>query len=42
MENVYRTYPGWSVALYNVVTLFHFGLGAAGILIAYDRWPTLG
>lgn len=42
MENVYRIYPVRSVALYNVVTLLHFGLGAAGILIAYGRWPALG
>jgi hypothetical protein len=40
MTDVYRSYPMRSVALYNGVTLLHFALGAAGIALAYDRWPT--
>jgi len=39
---VYRVYPWRSVALYNGATLLHFGLAAAGLVIAYDRWPALG
>jgi hypothetical protein len=42
MSDVYRSYPRWSVALYNGATLLHFGLGAAGLAVAYDRWPKLG
>ena len=42
MSEVYRSYPRSSVALYNGVTLLHFGLGAAGIALVYDRWPVLG
>ena len=38
---VYRVYPWSSVALYNGATLLHFGLGTAGLIIAYDRWPAL-
>jgi hypothetical protein len=38
---VYRSYPLRDVALYNGVTLLHFGLAAAGVLLAYDRWPLL-
>ena len=38
---VYRVYPWSSVALYNGVTLLHFGLGTAGLIVAYDRWPAL-
>ena len=39
---MYRVYPLWSVALYNGGTLVHFGLGAAGLAVANDRWPALG
>lgn len=42
MSDVYRSYPAASVALYHGATLLHFGLGAAGIALAYDRWPTVG
>ena len=38
---VYRVYPWSSVALYNGATLLHFGLGTAGLIVAYDRWPAL-
>jgi hypothetical protein len=38
---VYRSYPWQDVALYNGVTLLHFGLAAAGLLLTYDRWPVL-
>jgi hypothetical protein len=38
---VYRSYPLRDVALYNGVTLLHFGLAAAGLLLVYDRWPVL-
>jgi hypothetical protein len=38
---VYRVYPWSSVLLYNGVTLLHFGLGTAGLIVAYDRWPAL-
>ena len=41
MSEVYRVYPRRSVALYNGVTLLHFGLGAAGLLVVYGRWPAL-
>ena len=27
------------MALYNGVTLLHFGLATLGLLVAYDRWP---
>jgi hypothetical protein len=30
---VYRSYPLRDVALYNGVTLLHFGLAAAGLLL---------
>jgi hypothetical protein len=39
---IYRRYPWSSVATYHAVTLLHFGLGAVGMVIAYDRWPALG
>jgi hypothetical protein len=35
---VYRVYPWSSVVLYNGATLLHFGLGTAGLIVAYDRW----
>jgi hypothetical protein len=41
VSEVYRRYPLRSVALYNGVTLLHFGLAAWGLLVAYDRWPVL-
>jgi len=41
MSGVYRRYPLRDVALYNGVTLLHFGLATWGLLMAYDRWPTL-
>jgi hypothetical protein len=41
MGGVYRSYPWRDVALYNGVTLLHFGLATAGLLLAYDRWPVL-
>ncbi len=41
MGGVYRSYPLRDVALYNGVTLLHFGLAAAGLLLVYDRWPVL-
>jgi hypothetical protein len=41
VSDVYRSYPLRDVALYNGVTLLHFGLGAVGLLLTYDRWPVL-
>jgi hypothetical protein len=41
MSSVHRTYPLRDVALYNGITLLHFGLAALGLLIAYDHWPLL-
>ena len=41
MGSVYRSYPLRNVALYNGVTLLHFGLAAAGLLLTYQSWPTL-
>ena len=41
MSEVYRVYPLRSVALYNGVTVLHFGLAAAGLVIAYDFVPAL-
>ena len=41
MGGVYRSYPLRDVALYNGVTLLHFGLAGSGLLLAYERWPTL-
>jgi hypothetical protein len=38
---VYRVFPAASVVLYNGVTLAHFGLGALGLLIGFETWPTL-
>jgi hypothetical protein len=38
---IYRSYPLRDVVLYNGVTLLHFGLAAAGLLLAYGRWPVL-
>ena len=39
---VYDRYPASSVALYNGVTLLHFGVAAAGLVVAFWRWPALG
>jgi hypothetical protein len=36
---VYTRYPASSVALYNGVTVAHFGLATAGLAIAFSRWP---
>jgi hypothetical protein len=41
-SGVYTRYPVRSVVLYNGVTLLHFGLAAAGLVVAYWRWPVLG
>ena len=41
MNRVYASYPWSSVALYNGVTLLHFGIATLGLLVAYDRWPVL-
>ena len=41
VTSVYRTYPLRDVALYNGVTLLHFGVAAVGLVWAYDRWPLL-
>jgi len=39
VSGVHRRYPLRDVALYNGVTLAHFGLAAWGLLVAFDRWP---
>jgi hypothetical protein len=36
---VYTRYPLRNVAIYNGVTAAHFGLGAAGLIVGYGRWP---
>lgn len=41
MAKVYARYPLANIAIYNGVTLAHYGLGAAGIMLGYARWPTL-
>ncbi|HMK91862.1 MAG TPA: hypothetical protein VK576_02585 [Thermoleophilia bacterium] len=41
MDGVRRSYPLRDVALYNGVTLLHFGLAAVGLLLTYDGWPAL-
>jgi hypothetical protein len=41
MTEVYRRYPAVNIAIYNGATLAHYGLGAAGVLIGYDRLPVL-
>ena len=41
MGDVHRRYPLRDVALYNSVTLLHFGLATLGLLAAYDRWPLM-
>jgi hypothetical protein len=42
MTEVYQRYPAANVAIYNGATLAHYGLGAAGIVVGYDRWPVAG
>ena len=39
---VYKRYPLTNIAVYNGVTLAHYGLGGAGIIVGYARWPLLG
>ena len=41
MSDVHRSFPLRDVALYNGVTLLHFGLAAVGLLLVYGRWPAL-
>jgi hypothetical protein len=41
MTEVYRRYPAVNIAIYTGATLAHYGLGAAGVLIGYDRWSVL-
>ncbi len=41
MSGVHRRYPLRDVALYNGVTLLHFGVATLGLLVAYDRWPVV-
>ena len=41
MSGVYRSYPLRDVALYNGVTLLHFGLATVGLLVVYNRWPVV-
>ncbi|MEI6725213.1 MAG: hypothetical protein WCN81_03185 [Actinomycetes bacterium] len=40
MAKVHARYPLANIVIYNGVTLAHFGLGAAGIVLGYARWPT--
>jgi hypothetical protein len=39
---VYTRYPVRSVVLYNALTLLHFAVATAGLVVAYSRWPWLG
>jgi hypothetical protein len=41
VSGVHRRYPLRDVALYNGVTLLHFGVATLGLLVAYDRWPVV-
>jgi len=41
LSGAHRRYPVRDVALYNGVTLLHFGVAALGLLVAFDRWPML-
>lgn len=41
MAKTHTRYPLGSVVLYNGVTLAHYGIGAAGILIGYAFAPTI-
>ena len=39
-SELYSRYPKWSVAFYDGSTVSHYGLGAAGIYLAYGLgWP---
>jgi len=42
VATVYTRYPLANIAIYNGVTLAHYGLGAAGIVLGYARWPAMG
>jgi hypothetical protein len=39
---VYKHYPLASIVVYNGMTLAHYGLGAAGVVVGYARWPAFG
>jgi hypothetical protein len=41
VTKVYTHYPLANIAVYNGVTLAHYGLGASGLLLGYARWPML-
>jgi hypothetical protein len=41
MAEVYRRYPAANIVVYNGVTLAHYSLGAAGIVVGYERWPVV-
>ncbi len=41
MSDVLRRFPLRDVALYNGVTLLHFGLATLGLLVVYERWPAV-
>jgi hypothetical protein len=42
VTKVHTRYPLANVVTYNGVTLAHYGLGAAGIVLGYARWPVVG
>jgi len=33
---LYTRYPGSSITIYNLVTILHFALGGAGIMLGYN------
>jgi hypothetical protein len=35
---LYSRYPIWSVVTYNIVTILHFILGGAGLILGYHYW----
>ena len=39
---IHTRYPLSSITLYNGVTVAHFGVAAAGLVIAFSRWPVVG
>lgn len=39
---IHKRYPASSVVLYNGVTVLHFGLATAGLVVAFSRWPFVG
>ena len=41
MANVYARYPLANIAIYNGVAVAHYGLGTAGLVLGYARWPAL-